>query len=88
MVILPAISRCRLATGDYASGVNASEIIHEIRQLSPLEQERVRDFLVAGTKDKATPQELVAIADRMVNSADTAEADVLERQLLIAFYGR
>lgn len=66
------------------------EIIKEIETLPAEEKETVlRSLLQAAPgKKKLSPNELVALADRMVAADDPAEADRLEVEILAGFYGR
>jgi len=70
--------------------VSAGEIIREIERLSSADRAEVLSALLRSQPDKSklSPDELVALADRMVAAKDPAEADRLEAEILAAFYGR
>jgi hypothetical protein len=69
--------------------VSAGEIIREIERLSSGEKAEVLSALLRSQPDKSklSPDELVALADRMVAAKDP-EADRLEAEILAGFYGR
>jgi hypothetical protein len=68
--------------------MTATGVIEEIKQLSPGEQSRVIQFAVelARTRQLAG-KELSALAQRMVDSDDPAEAEKLKSALTRGFYG-
>jgi hypothetical protein len=70
--------------------VSAGEIIREIERLSSEEKAEVLSALLRSepNKSKLSPDELVALADKMVAAKDPAEADRLEAKILAGFYGR
>jgi hypothetical protein len=70
--------------------VTASQIIEEIKRLPSEEKTEVLIALLHSrtTKRQLSPDELVALADRMVATKDPEEADRLEKQILAGFYGR
>lgn len=65
--------------------MTAVEIIEGIKQLPPNERAKVIAFVESV---RATPDELVSMADRMVETGDKKEADALEDQILERFYGK
>ena len=70
--------------------MTAAEIVREIERL-PSEQkaEVLNALLRSPTKSgKLSPDELVALADRMIASNDPEEADRLEAEILAGFYGK
>ena len=66
--------------------MNATEIIEEIKQLPTKERAKVIAFIESTVR--ATPHELVSMADRMVEASDKKEGDTLEAQILANFYGK
>ena len=70
--------------------MSAGEIIREIERLSSEEKAEVLNALLRSqpNKSKLSPDELVALADKMVAAKDPAEADRLEAKILAGFYGR
>ena len=70
--------------------MTASQIIEEIKRLPSEEKTEVLIALLRSqtTKRQLSPDELVALADRMVATKDSEEADRLEKQILAGFYGR
>ena len=70
--------------------MTAVEIIREIESLSPEEKAKVLGFLMQsqGKGRTLSPDELVALADKMVAAADSDTADRLEAEILRGFYGR
>ena len=70
--------------------MSAGEIIREIERLSSEEKAKVLSALLRSqpNKSKLSPDELVALADKMVAAKDPAEADRLEAKILAGFYGR
>lgn len=65
--------------------MNAVEIIEEIKQLEPAERAKVLAFVEASRSNQASPEELVALADRMVDADDEKDADALKAQILAGF---
>jgi len=70
--------------------VTASQIIEEIKRLPSEQQAEVLSELLRSQKNKGmlSPDELVALADRMVAAKDPEEADRLEEEIIAGFYGR
>ena len=70
--------------------MSAGEIIREIERLSSEEKAEVLSALLRSqpNKSKLSPDELVALADKMVAAGDPAEADRLEAKIVAGFYGR
>jgi hypothetical protein len=70
--------------------VTATDIIEEIKRLPSKERAEVLIALLRSqtTKRQLSPDELVALADQMVDAKDPEEADRLEKQILAGFYGR
>ena len=70
--------------------MTASQIIEEIKRLPSEEKAQILIALLRSqtTKRQLSPDELVALADRMVATKDPEEADRLEKQILAGFYGR
>ena len=70
--------------------MTASQIIEEIKRLDPEKKAEVLSALLRSqpTTRQLSPDELVALADRMVATKDPAEADRLEKEILAGFYGR
>jgi len=72
----------------YGSSMTAVEIIEEIKRLPKTEQTRVFNFARnAGANRKLTPDELGALAKRMVEAKDPAEAGRLQAEIVRGFYG-
>lgn len=73
-----------------ACAVSAGEIIREIERLSSAEKAEVLRALLRSQPDKSklSPDELVALADRMVAAKDPAKADRLKARILAGFDGR
>ena len=68
--------------------MTAVEIIEEIRRLPRSEQSRVIEFARnSGVNRKLTPDELGALAKRMVEAKEPAEADRLQAEIVQGFYG-
>jgi hypothetical protein len=69
--------------------MTASQIIEEIKRLRSKEKAEVLSALLRSqaAKRKLSPDELVALADRMVAAKDPEEADRLEKEILAGFYG-
>ena len=70
--------------------MTAVEIIREIERLPAIEKAEVLSVLLRSQakNTRLSPDELVALADRMVAAKDPQEADRLEAQILAGFYGR
>lgn len=70
--------------------MTAVEIIREIERLPSTEKAEVLSVLLRSQAKnmRLSPDELVALADRMVAAKDRHEADRLEAQILAGFYGR
>ena len=70
--------------------MTANQIIEEIKRLSSEEKTEVLIALLRSqtAKLQLSPDELVALADGMVATKDSEEADRLEKQILAGFYGR
>jgi hypothetical protein len=70
--------------------VTATQIIEEIKRLPSKQKAEVLSALLRSQKNKAmlSPDELVALADRMVATKDPEEADRLEKEIIAGFYGR
>lgn len=65
-----------------------SEIIGEIAALPPSEQQEVIRFArKLGEASPLTPAELGALAKRLAESADVAEAATLKQKIMSGFYG-
>jgi hypothetical protein len=72
----------------YGLIMTAVEIIEEIRRLPRSEQSRVIEFARnSGVNRKLTPDELGALAKRMVEAKEPAEADRLQAEIVQGFYG-
>jgi hypothetical protein len=68
--------------------VTAVEIIEQIKRLPRKEQEQVMEFArQAVEKGPLSPEELGALAQRMVDAQDPAEADRLQQEIVRGFYG-
>jgi hypothetical protein len=68
--------------------MSAAEIIEEIKRLPPDEREKVRNF--ARTKlepGQLSGAEIAALAQKMADATDPAEAKHLEDELVRGFYG-
>jgi len=70
--------------------VTATQIIEEIKRLPSKQKAEVLSALLRSQKNKGmlSPDELVALADRMVATKDPEEADRLEKEIIAGFYGR
>ena len=72
----------------YSFNVTAVEIINEIKRLPKAEQNRVIEFArKAGENCQRSPDELGALAKRMVDAKDPAEAARLKDEIIRGFYG-
>ena len=69
--------------------MTAVDIIREIESLSPEETAKVLGYLMQSQEKGRTlsPDELVALADKMVAAADSDTEDRLEAEILRGFYG-
>ena len=68
--------------------MSASQVIEEIRQLTPTEQAEVIQFAYRLDAERMlSAKELVALAKKMVAAADTAEALDIREQMVRGFYG-
>jgi hypothetical protein len=68
--------------------MTATEIIREIDALPPAElAEVVRHAKQLDQRRPLSGAELTALARRMVETSDTAEADRLQEELIKGFYG-
>jgi len=68
--------------------MTASEVIHEIENLSPEEQAKVIQFAYRlDAERQLSGKELAALAERMVNSTDPAESAILRDAIVRGFYG-
>jgi len=70
--------------------VTAGQIIEEIKRLPSEEKAEVLSALLRSqtTKRQLSPDELIALADQMIATKNTEEADRLEKKILAGFYGR
>ena len=69
--------------------VTATQIIEQIKRLPSKQKAEVLSALLRSQKNKGmlSPDELVALADRMVSTKDPEEADRLEKEIIAGFYG-
>jgi hypothetical protein len=85
--------RCRITFENnsvvrYHLDMTAVEIIEEIKRLPKVEQSRVIEFARNVTGNRMlTGEELGALAKRMVDAKDPAEADCLKEEIVRGFYG-
>ena len=72
----------------YIGDMSATQVIEEIKHLSPAEQVEVIKFAfqLASTRP-LTGKELAALAQRMVDSDDPAEVARLKTSIASGFYG-
>ncbi len=70
--------------------MTTAEIVREIERLPSDEKAEVLSALLRSptTRARLSPDELVALADRMVAADDPQEADRLEAEILAGFYGK
>ena len=70
--------------------MTASQIIDEIERLPSKQRAEVLSALLRSQTSNGmlSPDELVALADKMVAAKDPEEADRLEKQIIAGFYGR
>jgi hypothetical protein len=71
----------------YGLDMTAVEIIEEIKRLPKVEQSRVIEFARSAGNRMLTGDELGALAKRMVDAKDPAEADCLKEEIVRGFYG-
>jgi len=72
----------------YGLGMTAVEIIEEIKRLPKPEQSRVIQFARNVTGNRMLKgEELGALAKRMVDAKNPAEADRLKEEIVRGFYG-
>ena len=69
--------------------MTAIQIIEEIKRLPSKQKAEVLSALLRSQKNKdmLSPDELVALADRMVATKDPEEAGQLEKEIIAGFYG-
>jgi hypothetical protein len=68
--------------------MTAAEIIEEIKRLPETERSQVIEFARhAGEGLPLSGEELGALAKRMVEAGDTAEANRLQQEIVRGFYG-
>ena len=75
--------------------MTAAAVIEEIKQLPHAEQSRVIQFAMelarrlelSAENRPLSPEELGALAKRMVDANDSAEADRLQAEIVRGFYG-
>jgi hypothetical protein len=68
--------------------MSALEIIKEIRQLPDEEQAKVKNFVRENLESgQLSGVELTALAQKMVDAKDPAEAKRLEDEIVRGFYG-
>jgi hypothetical protein len=64
------------------------EVIEEIKRLPKEEQTKVIEFArQIAENPPLTPEELGKLADRMVETKDSAEAERLQQKIVRGFYG-
>ena len=69
--------------------MTASQIIEEIKRLSPEEQVGVIRFTYQlDAERQLTGNELASLAERMVNTSDPAEQARIREQIIRGFYGQ
>ena len=66
--------------------MTASEVIEEIKRLSPEEQRKVFEFTQKESR-KLTPEELGRLAEEMANTRDRKRAEELKEEIVRGFYG-
>jgi hypothetical protein len=71
----------------YGLDMTAVEIIEEIKRLPKVEQSRVIEFARSAGSRMLTGDELGALAKRMVDAKDSAEAGCLKEEIVRGFYG-
>jgi hypothetical protein len=68
--------------------MSAVDIIEQIRQLPDDEQDKVKRFVRLNLEPgQLSGKELAALAEKMVETADPAEADRLKEEIINGFYG-
>ena len=69
--------------------MTATQIIEEINRLPSKQKAEVLSALLRSQKNQGmlSPDQLVALADRMVATKDPEEADRLEKEIIAGFYG-
>ena len=68
--------------------MTAAKIIEELKKLSPKEQAEVIRFAYRLDAERhLTGKELSALAERMANSSDPAEAALVREAIVRGFYG-
>lgn len=68
--------------------MTTAEIIEEIKRLPKAEQIKIAEFARQVTADRPlSPEELGALAKRMVETKDAAKADRLQEEIIRGFYG-
>ncbi len=68
--------------------MTTAEIIEEIKRLPRGEQIKIAEFVLPVTEQRPlSPEELGALAKRMVATKDVAEADRLQEEIVRGFYG-
>ena len=68
--------------------MSATDVINEIKDLSPSEQVKVIQFALSLARTRPlTATELTALAKRMVDTDDPAEAERLKTSIAQGFYG-
>ena len=69
--------------------MSALEVITQIRDLPPEEQEKVRTFVRENLEDgQLSSEELADLSRQMVEATDPAEVDRLKQQIIRGFYGK
>ena len=69
--------------------MTSAEIIEEIKRLPAKEKASVLEFAREEFESRRlTPEELMDVAQRMVDAEDPAEGDRLQEELIRGFYGR
>jgi hypothetical protein len=72
----------------YVSGMTASAVIEEIKQLPPGEQSRVIRFAVELARERQlSGEKLTELAQRMADSDNPAEVQKLREEIHRGFYG-
>ncbi|MBM3884194.1 MAG: hypothetical protein FJ387_31560 [Verrucomicrobia bacterium] len=68
--------------------MTAVEIIEQIKRLPREERDQVIEFARHAAENRPlSPEELGALAQRMVDARDPAEADRLQEEIVRGFYG-
>jgi hypothetical protein len=68
--------------------MSATQVIEEIKHLSPADQAEVIQFALKLARTRPlTSGELAALAQRMVDTDDPAEAERLKTSIASGFYG-